>query len=314
MSDGPMILCVEDEPELLADLTEELVDAGYRVISASNGAEALRACATQVPDLVLCDITMPVMDGFELMERLKADPARFGHVPFIFLTAMAERDEVLEGKRKGADDYLVKPVDYDLLLATLEARLRQVESFRQHSDAESEQSSGLPAKAVLDLITRPIIIVAKDGRVMLANRAAVPIIGAGWENGQIEPQFSPARLKRLLAKSGDGQVSRLSDDDWPELVICRLDDGSAAMFFAPPAAAGDDTRIQRLTDLFQFTNAESRIAMLLCEGLTPTQISEDLGVAATTTAFHLKNLYQKTGTGRQSSLVAMLLSHPATLV
>ncbi len=121
------ILCIEDEELLREDLVEELRDAGHNVIEAGNGRSGLDIILQQHPDLVLCDINMPDMNGFELLTTLRKDHPEFDDVPFIFLPALADRKDVIAGKRLGADDYLTKPVDFELLHATIESRLRQVQ-------------------------------------------------------------------------------------------------------------------------------------------------------------------------------------------
>lgn len=126
-----IVLCVEDEQELLHDIAEELTEAGYVALQAASGDAAL-ACMQQTrPDLILCDISMPGMDGFELLEAVQAMEPGHADIPFVFLTALSGPREVVDGKRLGADDYLIKPIDYDLLLATVEARLRQIERIRR---------------------------------------------------------------------------------------------------------------------------------------------------------------------------------------
>ena len=120
------ILCVEDEELILGDLVDELVDAGYEAIPACNGVEALAILKTVRPDLILCDIMMPEMDGPTLLKRIRETMPELARVPFIFLTARASRDDIIEGKRAGADDYLTKPLDFDMLMATLESRLGEV--------------------------------------------------------------------------------------------------------------------------------------------------------------------------------------------
>ena len=126
MTHKTTILCIEDEKLLLEDLTEELQDAGYEVLTASNGQEGLDCLQQHVPDLVICDMMMPVMSGPELLARIRSDFPRLTRVPFIFLTALATRDDIIQGKKLGADDYLTKPLDFDMLLATVEARLNEV--------------------------------------------------------------------------------------------------------------------------------------------------------------------------------------------
>ena len=81
--------------------------------------------ANHRPDLVLCDITMPGLGGYDVLKAMR-EKGGLADVPFIFLTALADRNDVLVGKQAGADDYLVKPIDYEILLATVAARLNQV--------------------------------------------------------------------------------------------------------------------------------------------------------------------------------------------
>lgn len=139
MSEKAKILCVEDERMLLQDLKEELEDANYDVITAENGHAALDLLLTEKPDLIICDMMMPKMDGPALLEHLRSSRATFDDVPFIFLTAKATRDDLVKGKRLGVDDYLTKPVDYDLLLATVEASLGQIRRIRHQGQLKLRQ-------------------------------------------------------------------------------------------------------------------------------------------------------------------------------
>jgi DNA-binding NarL/FixJ family response regulator len=119
------VLCVEDDRETAALIAEELVDRGFEVRIAHNGQEGLLAILKDQPDLVLCDISMPIMSGFEVLERL-TEIAPQGHVPFVFLTALTDRDNELKGRQLGADDYVTKPIDFDVLTTIINARLAGV--------------------------------------------------------------------------------------------------------------------------------------------------------------------------------------------
>src|SRR5579885_2884878 len=90
------ILCIEDDRETAALIAEELVDRGYDVAVAHDGREGLAAILKIMPDLVLSDISMPVMSGFELLDRLVALAPRFSRMPFVFLTALTDRDSELK--------------------------------------------------------------------------------------------------------------------------------------------------------------------------------------------------------------------------
>jgi DNA-binding response OmpR family regulator len=120
------ILCIEDDRETAALIAEELVDRGYDVTVAHDGREGLAAILRTMPDLVLSDISMPVISGFELLERLIALAPRFSKMPFVFLTALTDRDNELRGRQLGADDYVTKPIDFELLATIISARLAGV--------------------------------------------------------------------------------------------------------------------------------------------------------------------------------------------
>lgn len=120
------ILCIEDDRETAALIAEELAERGYDVQLAYDGREGFAAILRTMPDLVLSDISMPAMSGFELLERLTSLAPRFGTMPFVFLTALTDRDNELKGRQLGADDYVTKPIDFDMLQTIIDARLAGV--------------------------------------------------------------------------------------------------------------------------------------------------------------------------------------------
>ena len=117
------ILCIEDDSETATLIAEELLDRGFEVDIAYSGQDGLATILRKKPDLVLCDISMPGMSGFEVLEQLTRLAPRFENMPFIFLTALADRDNELRGRRLGADDYVTKPIDFDVLEAIIKTRL-----------------------------------------------------------------------------------------------------------------------------------------------------------------------------------------------
>jgi DNA-binding NarL/FixJ family response regulator len=120
------ILCIEDDAETAALIAEELVERGYEVTIAGDGREGFAAILKHMPDLVLSDISMPAMSGLEVLERLTALAPRFRNMPFVFLTALSDRDNELRGRQLGADDYVTKPIDFDVLATIITARLAGV--------------------------------------------------------------------------------------------------------------------------------------------------------------------------------------------
>jgi DNA-binding response OmpR family regulator len=127
MSDlRPHVLCIDDDRETAGLIAEELVDRGFRVSVAFDGEQGFQAILTQQPDIALVDVTMPVLSGFDLLERLVAVAPRFDSMPFLYLTALSDRANELRGRQLGADDYITKPIDFDILTAIITARLTRV--------------------------------------------------------------------------------------------------------------------------------------------------------------------------------------------
>jgi DNA-binding NarL/FixJ family response regulator len=120
------ILCIEDDRETARLIAEELAERGFEVDVAYGGQEGLMAIMRATPDLILCDISMPAMTGFEVLTRLNEIAPRLGRIPFVFLTALADRENQLKGRHLGADDYVTKPIDFERLVLIINARLAGV--------------------------------------------------------------------------------------------------------------------------------------------------------------------------------------------
>ena len=133
MTDRPKILIIDDEPFNVDYLEQELEDLDYDTVSAANGEEGLQQVAATQPDMILLDIMMPVMDGFEMLQKLKDEPD-WRDIPVVIISAINDMNSVVRGIQLGADDYLPKPFDPTLLRARLDAglmhkRLRDLEKM-----------------------------------------------------------------------------------------------------------------------------------------------------------------------------------------
>ncbi|NNJ11927.1 diguanylate cyclase [Chloroflexales bacterium ZM16-3] len=124
MTPQARILVADDDPALCLLLRETLQDAGYEVTIAGNGDELVRMAQDQPPELILVDLMMPLMDGFEAIRQLRND-TRTAHLPMIILTARSTSSDVVTGFDSGADDYIIKPYDIDVLLARIRSHLRR---------------------------------------------------------------------------------------------------------------------------------------------------------------------------------------------
>jgi DNA-binding response OmpR family regulator len=118
------ILVADDQPELLAMLSLTLESAGFQVLQSSDGLEALAILQAQAVELILADIAMPRMNGYQLYQRVRENPHWLA-IPFIFLTARSLDSDIRYGKELGIDDYLTKPIEPEDLLAAVQGRLRR---------------------------------------------------------------------------------------------------------------------------------------------------------------------------------------------
>jgi len=145
------IMIVEDEASLREEIVEMLGFEGYDVIQAEHGVAALRLLERQIPDLIISDISMPDMDGYTLLERVRTTPT-ISLIPFILLTAHAERSFVRHGMELGADDYIPKPFTSAELLAAVKSRIGRVylqsEAIQKQLDVLKSQLARCPEIAI----------------------------------------------------------------------------------------------------------------------------------------------------------------------
>ena len=151
------ILIIEDEPEMRRNLATVLRMEKYQPLTAENGKIVVELAQRERPDLILCDVMMPGLDGYGVLQALRED-AQLALIPFVFLTAKGEKDDLRSGMNLGADDYLTKPVAKADLLNAIEARLRRHEQQARRefkpdfSSYEPLQCLGLTPRAAEALL------------------------------------------------------------------------------------------------------------------------------------------------------------------
>jgi DNA-binding NarL/FixJ family response regulator len=138
------ILVIEDDAAGCRRAEAILQRSGYKVEVAADGLEGLQAMRTTNPDLVVCDIRMPGLDGFGVLAQAQADTA-LSKIPFIFLTALNEEGDLRRGMESGADDYLTKPFKAEELTASVQTRLRRVAALRKGEAPQASAPSHLLA-------------------------------------------------------------------------------------------------------------------------------------------------------------------------
>jgi DNA-binding NarL/FixJ family response regulator len=117
------IQIVEADHDLAASIAKELVGRGFEVLTSHNGHEGFVSIVKNMPDLVLCDIGIPLMSVLEILQTLSRLAPSIGHAPFVVLAATVDRDVELQARRLGADDFVAKPVDFEILHTIINARL-----------------------------------------------------------------------------------------------------------------------------------------------------------------------------------------------
>jgi CRP/FNR family transcriptional regulator, cyclic AMP receptor protein len=124
------ILLIEDNQAIRENTAEILELANYQVFTAENGKAGIETAMKEIPDLIICDIMMPVLDGYGVLHLLHKNTA-LQNIPFIFLSAKSERPDIRKGMEMGADDYIPKPFDETELLNAVESRLRKTDLLKQ---------------------------------------------------------------------------------------------------------------------------------------------------------------------------------------
>ncbi len=217
------LLLIDDDDSLRLLLGTTLQSRGYDVITAHNGLEGLRLLYQQQPDLVLLDVMMPEMDGWEALERIR----QVSTVPIIMLTAVAGVPHRVRGLTRGADDYIVKPFHHDELIARIEALLRRSQTPIQEPDRVLSFDQGT---LVIDTLSRRVIARGQEarltpteyrfllylaqnaGRVLTYSQILDNVWGADYEGGDKNVKVYAVYLRRKIEE--DPQQPRYILSEW----------------------------------------------------------------------------------------------------
>ena len=132
------ILLIEDDKEIIDTLSELLKLEDYNVITAPDGRKGIASAIRNVPDLIICDIMMPEIDGYEVLKTLRQQPSTFS-IPFLFLTAKVEKTDQRQGMTLGADDYIMKPYEEEDILNAIESRLKKNREIKKFYNKKMEE-------------------------------------------------------------------------------------------------------------------------------------------------------------------------------
>jgi DNA-binding response OmpR family regulator/DNA-binding CsgD family transcriptional regulator len=257
------ILIVDDTPDSLGLLNRILEERGYRVRAATNGRHALKAVEVRLPDLILLDVKMPEMDGYEVCRRLKANE-QSRNVPVIFISAYGEIAEKVHGFKVGAVDFITKPYEEQEVLARVQTHLRLRELTERLEEKVSQRTEKLAA----------------------ANKALKALLDQREIEKESIEQTMVANFKRFVFPYLE-ELDRLKpgDDAKPYVNIIRT---NVEKLISPISS--------RLSGVYQdFTPAEMKVADLIRQGKSTKSIAKQLNTSPRTVEKHRNNIRKKLG-------------------
>jgi CRP/FNR family transcriptional regulator, polysaccharide utilization system transcription regulator len=226
------ILLIEDSQDIRENIAEILTLANYQVVEAENGKVGVELAKAELPDLIICDIMMPQLDGYGVLHLLSKNPVTAG-IPFIFLTAKSEKDDFRKGMNLGADDYLIKPFDDLELLDAIEMRLKKNEilkaDFQKNLEGLNDfiqEARGLEDLDKLLTDERKVSLVRK--KQQLFSEGNYPNALFFLNKGKIKTYKTNAEGREYITslyKSGDfiGYVDLLEDTPYRESAMALED-------------------------------------------------------------------------------------------
>ncbi len=185
------LLVVDDDPNLVLLAKDYLEFRGYEVVAASNGLEALEVMRRLTPDLIICDVMMPEMDGYTFVQTLRSDRAT-DWIPVIFLSARGQTADRVRGLNAGADAYLVKPFEPEELVAQVEATLKHTERLLQMQGAPVQPAIQLDRAVELTPTETKVLQYVARG---MSNREIAEVMG-------VSQRTIESHVSNMLSKTG----------------------------------------------------------------------------------------------------------------
>ena len=288
------ILIVDDTPESLAFMNEALAGAGYTVLVAMDGEQALNIARLMTPDLILMDGVMPRMDGVETCRALKAAPDS-EDVPVIFLTGLSDSSDVLKGLEAGGVDYLTKPVNLDEMLARVQVHL---------STAMKTKS----ARRALEEMGQPAFACDVNGTLLWVTRVAEELLestGADLESWQ--PVLS-RDLPSWLTRSPERNATLRLTSEQAEVSVRYLGRPLPGEYLMRFVLNEEVAARQALQAAFDLTDRETQVLFWLSRGKTNQEIAQILEMSPRTVNKHLEPVFRKLGVENRTAAVATALA------
>lgn len=312
------ILIIEDDTILRENMCAFLNEEGYQVMAAEDGLTGVKMVMSQIPDMILCDITMPGMDGLELfktIQQLKTTSA----IPLIFITAKAEKEDIRIGMQLGADDYITKPFDLNELRQTIKVRMEKQERFQKAYDEKFYALIDNPQLGVF---------IYSENKFQYVNSAFSKMFGLNvhdFENMSFADIIANETSEPILEKIGRG-LKGIQDSVQLEFEAFHKDlqkklfveiYANLINFKGVPALVGNAVDISakgNKTNIFNVADntdnlSKREIEMLkeVCLGHTTVEIAAANFISLRTVDTHRANLLKKTGSKNTAELVLYAL-------
>jgi len=287
-----VVLVVDDAPDTLRMLCDALAGEGYTVLVARDATEALERFEMAVPDAVLLDAIMPGENGFALCRRLKAEPS-WAHVPVVFMTGLAETEQIVEGFASGGVDYVVKPLKIPEVLARLATHLRNANVSRL-------------AREAVDVAGLGVVLLDTQGRIAWRSPQA-----RRWLEAAPGLQDAPgaARVGDWLQQAvlqGETQTALPDGSRLQARHLGQAGPGEIMVLLRQSAAASDSGQ-QRLSGA-ALTPRETEVLSWLAKGKTNRDIADILGMSPRTVNKHLEHIFEKLGVETRTAAAAIASS------
>ena len=298
-----IVMIIDDTPGNLALLSDTLSEAGYRVLVATDGQSALEQIAYLKPDIILLDVMMPGIDGFETCNRLKSDPDT-AHIPVLFMTALSELDNLLRGFGEGAVDYLVKPIRPPEVLARVEVQLTQARNLQR---AEHVLNNS-PFSALAIDSTGNITWLSPGGIQWLDEFVKKHLLTDKHERGSPLPKPILDWVKQRLAaaeKSDEASFEsyRAGVSFSAKITPCHHT-GEYLLVLEKHSGEWDLDSVRHSLGL---TFREAEILMWISRGKTNKEVGVILGNSPRTINKHLEHIFEKLGVVTRAAAVSIVL-------
>lgn len=285
-----VVLVVDDSPATLGLLNEALEAAGYTVLVAQSGADALELMQRVSPDIVLMDAVMPGLDGFETCRRMKQGST--AGIPVVFMTGLTETQHVIRGLEAGGVDYVAKPVAPDEVVARVTVHLASARLTRS-------------ARAALDTTGRYLLAVSEDGAIRWSTPQAARLVGQAAEGPPARlPPAARAWLQSCLDRPGPHEdVTVAFGPGAEELRIAFLGQVGPDEILLRLAPGHSDEAV--LGDRLGLTDREAEVLVWLSRGKSNRDIATILGLSPRTVNKHLEQVFDKLQVENRASATAI---------